>query len=175
MTLQRKTPLRAKPRSKGNRGELAVIELLRTYGWSPRRNWQSGGQGGGDILGGPVGCNIEVKHHERPAIWEWIAQAEADARATDIPIVVCRRNRMQWWAVMPDDEFAALLELTKVRTHTLWHRSQRCALWSLLEDVQARANGSEIPVLNFARSPGAAYAAAPATVVFGLLWERECA
>ena len=173
MSLTRRTPLRAKPRSKGNRGELAVIELLRTYGWRPRRNWQSGGQGGGDILAGPAGVHLEVKHRETCAIWKWLAQAEAEARPTDIPMVVARRNRIQWWSVMPDHELDALFELTQLRRHTLWHRSQRCPLWTLLDDVESRTNGSEIPVLNFARSPGAVYAAAPATVVFGLLWERE--
>ena len=175
MSLTRRTPLRAKPRSKGNRGELAVIELLRTYGWRPRRNWQSGGQGGGDILDGPVGCNLEVKHHETCRIWEWIAQAENDARPTDIPIVVCRRNHMQWWAVMPADEFDALRELTTIRTHTVEHHMKTCPLWALLDDVQDRATGLEIPVLRFSRPGSGQYAAAPATVMFGLLWERECA
>ena len=76
--LSRKKPLRAKPHSKGNRAEREVIDLLHAAGWtSARRNFQSGGQGGGDILNGPTDYHLEVKHRERAEIWKWLAQAEA--------------------------------------------------------------------------------------------------
>jgi len=107
--LQRKTPLRAKPRSKGNRGELAIIKLFHKFGWTgARRNFQSGGQGGGDIIGGPSGCNHEVKHQERCTIWEWIAQSEADARPSDQAVVWFKRNRSKWYAAV-DAEFLLYL------------------------------------------------------------------
>src|SRR5215475_2327677 len=73
--------LRAKPRSKGNRGERDVVSILHARGWTKaRRNFQSGGQGGGDIINGPSDVHVEVKHRERAAIWEWIEQAEEEAR-----------------------------------------------------------------------------------------------
>lgn len=104
--------LRAKPRSKGNRAELAVIEILKAHGWlGARRNWQSGGQGGGDIVGGPADCSIEIKHHEAVRIWDWIAQCEAAARPTETPVVVFRRNRSGWYACLPLDELLPLLQL----------------------------------------------------------------
>lgn len=110
--LERRTPLRAKPRSKGNRAELEVITILKAHGWTgARRNWQSGGQGGGDIIGGPEGCNVEVKHQEACRIWEWIAQSAGDARPTDIPLVVFRRNRSGWYACLPLEELLPLLML----------------------------------------------------------------
>ena len=110
--LIRRTPLRAKPRSKGNRAEREVIDMLKARGWTGAyRNFQSGGQGGGDVIGGPVGVHIEVKHRERASIWEWIAQAEAEARPTDIPLVLFRRNRCGWYAVLEADELLALLQL----------------------------------------------------------------
>lgn len=112
-TLQRRKPLRAKPRSKGNRAEREIVDLLRAMGWpSARRNFQSGGQGGGDIADGPGGTSIEIKHREAARIWEWIAQAEAAARPTDTPIVLFRRNRSGWYACLPAAE---LLELLKLR------------------------------------------------------------
>lgn len=112
MSLERRAPLRAKPRAKGNRAELEVINILKAAGWKGAyRNFQSGGQGGGDVIGGPAGVHLEVKHRERAAIWEWIAQAEADARPTDIPAVVFRRNRSSWYATVPLDELLALLKL----------------------------------------------------------------
>lgn len=112
VTLERRTPLRAQPRSKGNQAEREIIDILKAHGWAgARRNFQSGGQGGGDIIGGPAGCNVEVKHRERCSIWEWIAQSEADAQPTDIPLVFFRRNRCGWYALLPLEELLPLLAL----------------------------------------------------------------
>jgi hypothetical protein len=111
VTLQRRTPLRAQPCAKGNRAEREVIDMLRALGWtSARRNFQSGGQGGGDVIGGPGGVHIEVKHRERCSIWEWLAQAVSEARPTDMPAVFFRRNRSPWWVAIPADEYLALLK-----------------------------------------------------------------
>lgn len=115
MALQRRTPLRAQPRSKGNRAEREIIDLLHRFGWTgARRNFQSGGQGGGDIIGGPADVHIEVKHHERCSIWEWIAQAEGEARPTDAPAVFFRRNRSGWKVCVDADEYLALLRLREI-------------------------------------------------------------
>jgi hypothetical protein len=110
-SLQRKTPLRAQPRSKGNRAEREVIDILHRFGWkTARRNFQSGGQGGGDIIEGPPDVHLEVKHRERLALWEWIGQAEGEARPTDTACVVFRRNRSQWYACVPFEAFLSLLK-----------------------------------------------------------------
>lgn len=110
--LERKTPLGRKPRSKGNRGELAIIKLFAQYGWKhARRNWQSGGQGGGDILEGPVDCNHEVKNQERLNIWAAIAQSEEAAGATQTPIVWFKRSRSRWYAALPAEDLLAMLQL----------------------------------------------------------------
>jgi hypothetical protein len=112
MSLERRKPLRAKPRGKGNGGEREVIDILKAHGWTgARRNFQSGGQGGGDITGGPGDVNIEVKRQERCSIWAWIEQSEGDARPTDVPLVVFRRNRSNWYACLPLEELLPLLAL----------------------------------------------------------------
>lgn len=86
--------------------------MLRAAGWtSARRNFASGGQGGADVINGPPGTSIEVKRCETVRIWQWIAQCEAAASPTEIPIVMFRRNRSQWYAVLPTDELLALLKL----------------------------------------------------------------
>lgn len=179
MTLARRTPLRAKPRSKGNRGELAVIYILRDLGWNPRRNWQSGGQGGGDIINGPAGVHLEVKHRERCAIWEWISQAESEARPTDLPMVVCRRNNMSWWSVMPADEWDALQELLPdPTTYAVVRENQkRCTLWTWLEDAEhgAGLTALAIPIVRFSRPESGTYTAVPATIAFEALRIRETA
>ncbi len=102
MSELRRTPLRAKPRSKGNRAEREVIDLLHRYGWlGARRNFQSGGQGGGDVVNGPADVHLEIKHRERCAIWEWIGQAESERRPTETAVVAFRRNRSGWYAALP--------------------------------------------------------------------------
>lgn len=110
MTLERKKPLRAVPHSKGNRAEREIIDLFHRFGWTrARRNFQSGGQGGGDILDGPAGVHVEVKHRERCSIWEWNAQAESEARPTDTPVVFYRRNRSRWMVSLPAEDYLELV------------------------------------------------------------------
>jgi hypothetical protein len=112
MSLDRRKALRAQPRSKGNRAEREVIDMCHRHGWTTAyRNFQSGGQGGGDVIGGPPDVHLEVKHRERCAIWEWIEQADSECRPTDLPVVVFRRNRSQWYAAVPAEELFALLKL----------------------------------------------------------------
>lgn len=86
--------------------------MLHAFGWKgARRNFQSGGQGGGDVINGPADVHVEVKHRERCSIWEWIQQAENEARPTDCPAVFFRRNRSVWMVAVPADEYLALLRL----------------------------------------------------------------
>lgn len=111
--LTRKTRLSPKPRSKGSRGELAVIQLLHRYGWAgARRNWQSGGQGGGDIVDAIPGCSIEVKNVEAIRIWQSWEQCKAAAKPTDMPLLAFKRSRSEWLACVPLEN---LLELLKLR------------------------------------------------------------
>lgn len=112
MTLQRKKRLVTKPRGKGNRGEREVIEILHSHGWGfARRNFQSGGQGGSDLTNGPADTAIEVKYCETARIWAWLAQCEAAARPTELPIVAFRRNHSKWYACVELEELLALLRL----------------------------------------------------------------
>ncbi len=115
MTLERRTPLRAKPRSKGNRGELEVITLLREFGWSTaRRNWQSGGQGGADIVGGIPNVSIEVKYVEALRIWEHLKQCEAAASPTEMPLLAFRRNHTRWYGAAPLTDILDLLRTAQL-------------------------------------------------------------
>jgi hypothetical protein len=109
--LQRGKPLRAKPRSKGNRGEREVIDILQRFGWrAARRNFQSGGQGGGDIINGPQDTYLEVRHRETWRIPAWLEEVEAKRRPTDLGVLIFRRNRSPWYAAVP---LEALLELLR--------------------------------------------------------------
>jgi hypothetical protein len=110
VTLTRRRPIKAKPRSKGNRGELQVIDIYKAHGWPARRNWQSGGQGGADIIGGPPGTSTEVKWQERLNIWKALEQCERAAKPTDLPILAFKRNGSGWYGAVPLDELLALLK-----------------------------------------------------------------
>lgn len=103
-------------RDKGARGELEVIDLLRTSGWPhAHRNFDSGSAGGGDIARGPAGVALEVKRTERFALREAWKQATEDAQNRgDIPVVMHRWNQGPWLAVLPADELLALLALREL-------------------------------------------------------------
>lgn len=147
--------LKAKPRAKGNRAEREVIDILRSRGYrNARRNWQSGGQGGADIIEAIPGYSLEVKHRETVAVWPWIAQAAEAAAPTETPVVVHRTNHRDWHAILPHQDLQSLLQLNgNPATHTLVRETGRLQLWSLIDRVEERAVRC-IPVVEFAR-PGA--------------------
>lgn len=114
--MMRKTPMtRGKgARTKGGTGEREIVEILRAHGFeAARRNFRSGADGGGDITG-VAGVSIEVKRRERCAIWEWLDQTHHDARPTDIPLLVFRRNRSGWFAALPLEDLLPLLQLREM-------------------------------------------------------------
>jgi hypothetical protein len=150
--------LRAQPRAKGNRAEREVIDILRARGYAARRNFQSGGQGGGDILGGPEGFHLEVKHRERCSIWEWIAQAEAERSPTQTPLVIHRVNGRNFHAVLPRIDLTSLMVFAGARhSYRVVRESGRVKLWEWIAVAEAEAPVvalSAIPIVDFAR-PGA--------------------
>lgn len=86
------------------------MHLLHTLGFPrARRNFGSGSQGEGDIIGVP-GVHIECKYVEALNIWAALNQACTEA-GTNIPVVAFRRNRSGWYAALPLDDLAALLAL----------------------------------------------------------------
>lgn len=116
-------PLRRTPlvrgrgaRSKGGAAEREVVAIAQETGFKDaRKTFMSGGQGGGDVTGIPD-THLEVKRQERVCVWEWVGQAERDARPTDVPVVAFRRSRSRWYAVLPlEDYFGQLRELHELR------------------------------------------------------------
>lgn len=60
-------------------------------------------EGRGDHLMLKNGVTLfsEVKRQERVQLPAWLAQARAEAPAGTIPVVSWRRNRGEWYAVLP--------------------------------------------------------------------------
>ena len=86
---------------KGRNGERELARLLRGYGYDARRGQQyCGTAGDADVVGLP-GVHIEVKRTEKLSLYDALAQAIADARPGEMPIVVHRRNDCQWVVIQP--------------------------------------------------------------------------
>ncbi len=69
----------ATSRNKGARGELLVRDLYRSNGFDCRRNFGSGSQGLGDIVG-DLPDVPEIKNTERITFWPWVEQATTNIR-----------------------------------------------------------------------------------------------
>lgn len=107
----------ATERRKGKSGELEVVHALHRHGWGFAERTSNGRHQGarGDIAHGPAGVHLEVKRHERLNVPKALDQAIADARATDVPIVVHRPSRHEWMATLPLEELLPLLALREFR------------------------------------------------------------
>lgn len=106
----------ASERRKGAAGEREVAAVLRAHGLPVDRTArQSGMTVRGDLTGVP-GYHFEVKRQETLRLPLWLSQAEDDAPANAVPVVVFRRNRSEWYATLPLDDLAKLLDLARLTT-----------------------------------------------------------
>jgi Holliday junction resolvase len=101
-------------RTKGKRGELEAAQLLREHGFDARRGQQfHGGGDSPDVVSEKLaGFHVEVKRRENGNPYAWVVQAEGDAAEGKVPLVLHRRNGMQWLAIM---NAADLLDLIRER------------------------------------------------------------
>lgn len=98
-------------RAKGKVGELELAAFLRERGFDGARRGQQfrGGGDSPDVIGVP-GCHIECKRVESGNLYTWLDQAERDKAPGLIPVVAHRRNRREWVAILPLDDFLSLIE-----------------------------------------------------------------
>lgn len=97
-------------KNKGKVGEREAAALLREFGFEARRGQQfSGGNDSPDIIHDLSGFHIEVKRCEKSGMYDWLAQATADAKPGEKPIVLHRKNNKDWLVVMDAREFLAML------------------------------------------------------------------
>jgi Holliday junction resolvase len=95
---------------KGKTGELELSAFLREHGFEEaRRGVQyKGGEDSPDVVGVP-GCHLECKRAEKGNLYDWLEQAERDAKPGQIPIVAHRRNRKKWVAILSLEELLVLV------------------------------------------------------------------
>ena len=98
-------------RNKGANGEREVRDEIKAHGFNAARGGYAGHKSAPDVIHDIPGLHIEAKRHEKLRINEWLRQAEADAKGL-IPVVVFRRSREPWRAIVP---FKYLLQLLQER------------------------------------------------------------
>jgi len=120
-------------RDKGKRAEREAARALSELLGVPVRRAQqyAGGVDSADVVG-VDGLHVEVKHQERMQLYDWIAQAVADA-SESVPIVVHRRNRSEWLCSLRLIDLLRLVDtLHEYVSETSDHALQRLAC---LEDA----------------------------------------
>lgn len=95
-------------KEKGKRFERQVAGLFRDFGYDAHRSAQFKGNTGqaADVEGTP-GIHVECKHQERMNLYDWMAQAQRDARG-DIPVVIHKANNKPILVTMTFDDWIQL-------------------------------------------------------------------
>lgn len=97
-------------RQKGARGERELANILKDHGYETRRGQQySGANGDADVVGLP-NIHIECKRVEALNIYKAMEQSKRDAKESETPVVMHRKNGEQWLVTM---ELADWLEMYK--------------------------------------------------------------
>ena len=93
-------------REKGKRGEREVAAIARNHGFDGTHRGQQyrGGGDSPDVIGIP-GIHPEVKRVERLDLHAALAQSAGDAAEGEIPVVIHRRSREQWYITLPYESF----------------------------------------------------------------------
>ena len=96
-------------RTKGASGEREAAALLNELlGLQVARRLGQARDGGDDL----IGCapfRVEVKRRARIGqIYDWLAQVQVGASATELPVVMARADGKEWIVAMPIEVFAEL-------------------------------------------------------------------
>ncbi len=93
---------RKNSRAKGARGELELAKFLTERGYDARRGQQfAGGTDSPDVICAALGnYHLEVKRVESINIHAALAQAIRDCGGIRTPLVVHKRNRGEWIAII---------------------------------------------------------------------------
>ena len=103
-------------RQKGAAGEREFAQVLKDAGVAARRGQQfAGGADSPDVISDFTDVHFEVKRTEKTDLYAWLKQASDDA-GDNLPVVVHRKNRGGWVALVDWDD---MLMLLTVREGTL--------------------------------------------------------
>lgn len=107
-------------RKKGAIGEREFRDYLRAHGIEARRGQQfSGSPDSPDVVSDLDNIvHWEVKRVENLSLYPAMEQATRDSRTDQIPVVAHRRNRREWLAILPMDDFLRLVGQNHTRSAT---------------------------------------------------------
>ena len=112
-------------KSKGKRGELDLVEQLRTAGYANARRTAQycGNTGDAPDITGIDGLHIECKRREQIQDEVFLQQAEKEAKKGLIPIVMYRRSREKWKVCLRLEVFLAVWsELTELQRYKIMEK-----------------------------------------------------
>lgn len=90
-------------------GEREFAQVLKDAGIGARRGQQfAGGTDSPDVVSDFSTVHFEVKRTEKTDIYAWLEQAKRDAK-NKLPVVVHRKNRGDWVAILDWDAMLQLL------------------------------------------------------------------
>lgn len=84
--------------------------MTEALGVAARRGQQFSGLEGEDIVTDLDGVHFEVKRTERLNLYKAMQQATLDAGTDDVPVVLHRKNKEQWVAIVPLTQLKTLAE-----------------------------------------------------------------
>lgn len=99
-------------KQKGSRGERQLRDVWKKRGYTnAHRSQQYSGKGesAADVEGIDPKLHIECKvGYTYKTIYDFMEQAERDAKENQIPVVNCKMDRKEWLCVMRLDDFIEL-------------------------------------------------------------------
>lgn len=97
-------------RNKGCRGERAFAQVLKGHGLEARRGQQfSGSPDSPDVVCESLNVHWEVKNVERLQIYDAMEQAKRDCGQGKYPVVAHKKNRKEWLAILPMEDFLDIM------------------------------------------------------------------
>lgn len=104
-TLPERSDMGKMSREKGKRGERALSNKFKDYGYKTRRGQQfCGSNGDADVVGVP-GVHIECKWVESLNLRKAMEQSKNDAKENEMPMVFHKKNGKEWLVTMSFDDF----------------------------------------------------------------------
>lgn len=104
-------------KQKGSRGERECRDVWKKHGYeNAHRSQQFCGKGesAADLEGIDPGLHVECKSgYSYKRIYEFLEQAERDAKEGQIPVVNCKMDRKKWLCVLSLEDFIEIYKKIK--------------------------------------------------------------
>ena len=103
---------RISSRAKGKNGELELAEFMRQHGYPGAfrgQQFHGGAESPDVVVPGLEGIHVECKRVESGSLYNWLEQAINDAGSEKVPVVMHRKSRKGWVAIMRLEDLLNIL------------------------------------------------------------------